>query len=69
MIYFIKRKVWVYQLAQNLQTPDNRRIKGGKADIFSVLNQRLNLSLNPIQMLSIVAGVTYLIIMRNKHDR
>ena len=69
MIYFIKRKVWVYQLAQNLQTHDNRRIKGGKAGIFSVLNQRLNLSPNPIQMLSIVAGVTYLIIMRNKHDR
>ena len=28
MIGFIKHKVWVYPLAQNPQTFDNRRIKG-----------------------------------------
>lgn len=39
MIGFIKRKVWVYQLAEAHESYDNRDIKGQKPTTYTVLDK------------------------------
>ena len=65
MIGFIKHKVWVYPLAPNAQTFDNRPIRG----YMPPINSSIGIWLLPIQMRSLDADVTYSIITRNNYDR
>jgi len=43
MIGFIKHKVWVSQLAQILETHDNRDIKGYNTIAYNILDNTINI--------------------------